>query len=60
MLFKGEMPKLESAVIVSVIETQWRHMKLENLVSVDSDNGVLPDGTKPSPEPMLIYCHFGP
>ena len=25
-----------------------------DLVKIDSDNGLLPDGTKPLPEPMLI------
>ena len=26
-------------------------------VNIGSDNGLLPDGTKPLPEPMLIYHH---
>ena len=27
----------------------------ENWVNIGSGNGLLPDGTKPLPEPMLIY-----
>ena len=29
-------------------------MALEILVNTGSGNGLLPDGTKPSPDPMLI------
>ena len=28
-------------------------------VNIDSGNGLLPDGTKPSPEPMLTYHQYG-
>ena len=30
-------------------------MSSENLVNIGSGNGLLPDGTKPLPEPMLTY-----
>ena len=29
-------------------------------VNIDSGNGLLPDGTKPLPEPMLTYHKYGP
>ena len=35
--------------------TQWCHMALEILVKTGSGNGLLPDGTKTLPEPMLTY-----
>ena len=28
--------------------------------NIGSGNGLLPDGTKPLPEPMLIYHQLGP
>ena len=31
---------------------QWRHMATEIWVNMGSGNGLLPDGTKPLPEPM--------
>ena len=30
------------------------------LVNIGSGNGLLPDGTKPLPEPMLTYRKYGP
>ena len=30
------------------------------LLNTGSGNGVLPDGTKPSPEPMLTYHQWDP
>ena len=30
------------------------------LVNIGSGNGLLPDGTKPLPEPMLNYRKYGP
>ena len=32
---------------------QWRHMATEIWVNIGLGNGLLPDGTKPLPEPML-------
>ena len=29
-----------------------------NLVNIDSDNGLVPDSTKPLSEPMVIYCQL--
>ena len=29
-------------------------------VNIGSGNGLLPDGTKPLPEPMLTYHQYGP
>ena len=31
-----------------------------NWVNIGSANGLLPDGTKPLPEPMLTYRQYGP
>ena len=40
---------------------QWHHMMTEIWVNIGSGNGLLPDGTKPLPEPMLdlssVRCH---
>ena len=33
----------------------WRYMATETRVNIGSGNGLLPDGTKPLPEPMLTY-----
>ena len=34
-------------------------MALEILVNIGSGNGLLPDGTKPLPEPMLTNDQWG-
>ena len=34
------------------MEALWHHMALQILVQTDSGNGVLPENTKPIPEPM--------
>ena len=31
-----------------------------DLGNIGSGNGLVPDGTKPLPEPMLIYHQWGP
>ena len=31
-----------------------------NRVNIGSGSGLLPDGTKPSPEPVLIHYQLGP
>ena len=38
----------------------WRHMATEIWVNIGSGNGVLPDGTKPLPEPMLTDLQWSP
>ena len=38
-----------------LIVAWWPHMATRILVNIGSGNGLMPDGTKPSPEPMLIY-----
>ena len=38
-----------------LIVAYWCHMAPEILVNIGSGNGLLPDGTKPLPEPMLTY-----
>ena len=38
-----------------LIGAKWRHMALEILVNTGSGNGLLPDGTKPLPVPLLTY-----
>ena len=35
-------------------------MTTENWAKIGSGNGLLPDGTKPLPEPMLTYHEYGP
>ena len=35
-------------------------MATEIWVNIGSDNGLLPDGTKPLPEPMLTYIKYAP
>ena len=42
-----------------LIVIYWRHMVSQNLVNIGWGNGLLPDGTKPLPEPMLIYHQWG-
>ena len=34
-------------------------MATENWVTIGLGNGLLPDGTKPLAEPMLIYLQYG-
>ena len=38
---------------------QWRHMVTWIWINIGSGNGLLPDGTKPLPEPMLTYHQRG-
>ena len=35
-------------------------MEMQMAVNTGSGNGLLPDGTKPLPEPMLTYHHLDP
>ena len=53
VLFKGHW--LSPCSAFKLIRAQWRHMAAENWVNIGSGNGLLPDGTKPLPEPMLTY-----
>ena len=39
----------------SLVEAWWCHIASRACVIIGSDNGLVPDGTKPLPEPMLIY-----
>ena len=48
------MKYLQSCKTASLITSQWRHMAPQILVNNGSDNDLLPDGTKPLPELMLI------
>ena len=43
-----------------LIVAYWRHMATEIWVNIGSGNGLLPDGTKPLPEPMFTYHKYGP
>ena len=38
-----------------VVVFMWHHMAIYNWVNIGSGNGLLPGGTKPLPEPVLIY-----
>ena len=49
IVFKG------SLFFNSLWPNDSRHMGKEIWVNIGSGNGLLPDGTKPVPEPMLIY-----
>ena len=40
---------------LKLIVARWGHMALDILVNTGSGKGLLPDGTKPLPEPMLSY-----
>ena len=42
-----------------IIVVQWRHRVRYIWVHIGSGNVVLPDGTKPLPEPMLTYSSRG-
>ena len=42
------------------IVTVWHHFAAMIYVNIASDNGLLPDGTKPSPELKLNYHHWDP
>ena len=39
---------------------KWCNMVSLILVVIGSNNGLVPDGTKPLPEPMLTYCQQDP
>ena len=42
------------------IASQWsRHMAVQIWVDIGSDNGLLPDGTKPLPNSMVTYHQWG-
>ena len=56
--------RLEINVICSnayqlIYDNIWQHMATENWVNIGSGNGLLPDGTKPLPQPMLTYHQKG-
>ena len=38
-----------------LIVAYWCHMVTQIWVNIGSGNGLLPDGSKPLPEPMLTY-----
>ena len=40
--------------------TLYADMVTEICINIGSGNGLLPDGTKPLPEPMLTYHQWGP
>ena len=40
---------------VNFVMAYWWQMATEIWVNIGSGNGLLPDGTKPLPEPMLTY-----
>ena len=46
---------LPVACSIKLIVAQWCHMVTEIWVNIGSGNGLLPDGTKPLLEPVLIY-----
>ena len=47
-------------VPVNSLPPEWRHMVTKILVNTGSDNGLLPDSTKPLHEPMLTQDYWHP
>ena len=45
---------------IPTIPISGHHMATEIWVNIVSGNGLLPDGTKPLPEPMLTFYHLSP
>ena len=41
----------------SLWPSDWHHMATEIYVNIGSGNSLMPDDTKPLPEPMLTYHH---
>ena len=41
------------------IGTQWCHIGMQILVNIGLGNGLVPDGTKPLPQPRLTYHQWG-
>ena len=50
---------LALAKVGPVIVAWWCHMVTQIWVNIGSDNGLVPDGTKPLPEPMLTNHQGG-
>ena len=50
---------IQNVSFISLIEAQWHRIATGIWVNNGSDNGLLPDVTKPLPEPMLTYHHYG-
>ena len=46
--------------LIWLIVAYWRHMVTEIWVNIGSGNGLLPDGTKPLPEPILTDHQWSP
>ena len=51
---------IEVLHIFQAIVAQWPRMVTEIWVNIDSGNVLLPDGTKPLPEPVLTYRQWDP
>ena len=45
----------QSKISRKLIVPWWRHMETQIWVNISPGNGLLPDDTKPLPEPMLTY-----
>ena len=56
------MGALNSVILSDRLLTHWGLMTPTDItdlfVNTGSGNGLLPDGTKPLPEPMLTYCQW--
>ena len=46
--------------VLNLIVTWWCHMATKIWINIGSGNGLLPDGTKPLPEPMLTDHQWSP
>ena len=56
----GASPVLSILVQVNeLMQAYWHHMMLQIWVNFVSGNGLVPDGTKPLPEPKLTYHQCG-
>ena len=52
-LYQHLMPLFMQCVPLSVLSVDKMLLKTRNLANIGPGNGLLPDGTKPLPQPML-------
>ena len=59
VMFKWNVRDCQNNVSVNDIG-YWHHMATEIWVNIGTGNGLLPDGTKPLPEPILTFHNLSP
>ena len=52
--------QFKRGIVICILSLKWRHMATWNWVNIGWGNGLLPDGTKPLPEPMLTHNQWDP